>query len=103
MKTINIAKEFSDCTGARYYTDGDFSGEEFKEKFLIPNFEKYDEIVIILDGTEGYATSFLEESFGGLARHFSIKEVKQKLKFISEEEPALISEIQEYIDEANDK
>jgi hypothetical protein len=94
---INIANEFSDTPGARYYTDGDYSGQEFRDKFLINNFDNFDKIIINLDGTEGYATSFLEESFGGLARLKGKDIVLQKLDFISEEEPDLIDEIKSYI------
>jgi len=97
---INIAKDFSDCPGARYYDDGDYSGQEFREKLLKPAFENSKKITIILDGTEGYATSFLEESFGGLAREYGSHEVLDKLEFISDEEPDLIVEIREYIQEA---
>jgi len=97
---INIAKEFSDCPGARYYEDGEFSGQEFREKLLEPIFEEMETITVILDGTEGYATSFLEESFGGLARKFDKESVLSKLRFISEEEPDLIEEITGYIKEA---
>lgn len=102
-KTINIAQDFTDSPGARYYTDGKFSGQEFREKILLDIFDSYDEITIVLDGTEGYATSFLEESFGGLARDKGITKVLDKLKFISKEEPDLIYEIIGYINEAKKK
>ncbi len=102
MFTINIAQDFTDSPGARYYEDGDFSGQEFREKILKPIFEEHDKIKIILDGTEGYATSFLEESFGGLARIFEIKDVLEKLEFVSQEDESLIAEIIEYIEEARD-
>lgn len=98
--TINLAKEFTDIPGARYYEDGDFPGQEFREKFLENNFEKYDKIIINLDGTEGIATSFSEEAFGGLARIYLEKDVLNKLEFISDEEPDLIDEIKKYIMEA---
>ena len=98
---INIAEDFSEIPGARYYDDGDFSGQEFREKFLEKEFDKYDVIEINLDGTEGYATSFLEEAFGGLVRIVKDKEkVLTKLTFISTEEPNLIEEIMSYIKEA---
>ena len=96
--TINIAKDFTDCPGARYYNDGDFSGEEFRKEFLEKNFNDYDLLEINLDGTEGYATSFLEEAFGGLARKYTSDEVLSKVQFISFEEPNLIDEIKSYIE-----
>lgn len=94
---INIAKDFTDTPGARYKADGEFSGEEFRDSFLVVNFDKYDLIEINLDGTEGYATSFLEEAFGGLARKFGSDKTLKKLRFISNEEPDLIEEINQYI------
>jgi hypothetical protein len=50
-----------------------------------------------LDGTAGYATSFLEAAFGGLAREFGKDTVLDCLKFKSDEEPYLIDEIKGYI------
>lgn len=100
---INIVNDFTDTPGARYYDDGDFSGQEFRDKFIIPNFNNYKKIQINLDGTEGYATSFLEEAFGGTARIFGIEETAKKLEFISREEPDLLEEIKEYILDAKNK
>ncbi len=100
MKIINIARDFSDAPGARYYDDGPNSGQEFREKILEPAFKAEDKITVILDGTEGYATSFLEESFGGLARKYGPDAVKEKITFISEEDPLLVDEIMGYIQEA---
>lgn len=99
-KIINIAKDFTDTPGARYYNDGDFPGEEFRDRFLKNIFNEYDKIIINLDGTEGYPTSFSEEAFGGLARIYPIDDVLNKLEFISDEEPDLIDEIIKYIKEA---
>jgi hypothetical protein len=56
-----------------------------------------DIIEIDLDGTYGYATSFLEEAFGGLAREFSVEEVTSRIRFISTEEPELVDRIRSYI------
>jgi hypothetical protein len=98
--TINISEDFSETPGARHRTDGDFSGQEFFEDILEIKFNslKKNEILIIdLDGTDGYATSFLDEAFGGLARKYNKDVVLKKLKFISNEEPFLIDEIKSYI------
>ena len=100
MHTINIAKDFSNTPGARYKKFGPFSGEEFRENFLENLFkDKSDnsEIKIILDGVSGYATSFLEEAFGGLARIFGKDRCLKRLIFISNEDPLLIDEINKYI------
>ena len=105
MTEINIARDFSDTPGARYKKDGDFSGQEFREKFLEPLFADPDDntkIRIILDGTEGYATSFLEEAFGGLTRQHGVKRVQSRIKFVSTEDKLLVTEIKRYITNAKD-
>lgn len=104
-KTINIAKEFTTTPGARYVEDGPFSGEEFRTKFLEPLFssgEDDTEITIILDGTEGYPTSFLEEAFGGIARKYGRELCLKRLRYVSEEDKLLVDEIQSYIKKCND-
>lgn len=100
MININISKDFSTTPGARFKKDGPFSGEEFREKLLEKHFENKEfdyELTVNLDGTEGYATSFLEEAFGGLARKYGRERCLKRLRFISNEESALVDEIQEYI------
>jgi len=97
---IDIGKDFSRTPGARHKSDGPFSGEEFREKFLEKHFEDKNDsspLRIILDGTEGYATSFLEEAFGGLARKYTKKRCKKRLDFVSEDK-LLIDEINDYIE-----
>jgi hypothetical protein len=106
-KTLSIAKEFSDTPGPRYKHEGDFSGEEFLEKLLLPAFDKVraeDGILLIdLDGTEGYATSFLEAAFGELARKYPIGEVLARLDFKCDDEPGLVQEIRQYIQDARNR
>ncbi len=102
MQTISIATQFSETPGARYKKDGPFSGELFREEHLEPLFKDASddsEIRIVLDGVAGYATSFLEEAFGGLARMFDPDRVLRRLQFVSEEDPVLIQEIKEYVEE----
>lgn len=100
---IDIASQFSQTPGARYYSDGPYSGQEFREKFLVQYFDtsnKVDQIQINLDGTEGFATSFLEEAFGGLARLFGADVCLKKIHFISNDEPYLVDEINQYMVDA---
>lgn len=103
---ISIASEFATNPGARYPSDGPKSGEEFRRSLLQARFfearEAGKKLVVDLDGTEGYATSFLEEAFGGLAREYPIAQVQETLDFISEDEPGLIAEIRGYIADARD-
>src|SRR5262249_39926959 len=100
MHTIKIATEFSTTPGARHKKHGPWSGEEFREKHLEPLFKNpkdNSKIQIVLDGVEGYATSFLEEAFGGLARLYGKKRCISRLEFVSAEDPLLVEEIQGYI------
>lgn len=101
---INIANDFSPTPGPRYKEEGKFSAEEFLENILLEKYNKAikegNQITVILDGTAGYATSFLEGVFGELVRKRTRKEVKSIFKFISKEEPYLIDEINQYIDNA---
>lgn len=99
---INIREQFSKTPGARHITDGDFSGEEFFTTLLEPAYLKLaqgDSLEINLDGTDGFATSFLDEAFGGLARKYGKKNVLNTIKFISDEEPYLIDEVISYMNE----
>jgi len=100
-KTIKISQVFSDTPKGRYLDDGEFNGQKFRETFLEPIFNTYDQIIIDLDDLYGCPSSFREEAFGGLARKFGSKEVLKKLKFICTDEPPLIDIIKDDIKNAN--
>lgn len=104
---IHIAKDFSDAVGGRFIKDGPYSGELFRKIFLETLFTDPNDkgiIEIKFDGTyDGYAICFLEEAFGGLARIHKNIDVKDRFVFISEEDPLLVNQIMELIDEANGK
>lgn len=101
---LKIATVFSTTPGARYITDGKHSGQEFYETHLKKHFEEVlktgKKLIIDLDGTHGYATSFLDEAFGRLSKDFGAPNVLSVITFVSNEEPYLINEITEYINEA---
>lgn len=103
-RTICISRDYSETLGARYISDGAFSGEDFRENFLIPIFEEAlkagNYIIVDFDGGYGNPVSFVEEAFGGLARKYGTEKVLSVLKirdFISLDEPTLISEVENYI------
>jgi STAS-like domain of unknown function (DUF4325) len=106
-RRINVAEEFSETPGPRSPDEGQFSGLEFLEKFLSPRFrearEERGKLYIDLDGTEGYATSFLEAAFGGLARQFEPEDILKNLIMKSDDEDYLVEEIRKYISEARKK
>lgn len=103
MVIINIAADYSKTPGGRLIAEGPYSGEEFREKHLSPKFEEAirtgEKLTVNLDGGFGYATSFLEEAFGGLARITKNRRLLE-IEIISEEEPALIDKIRAYISDA---
>lgn len=99
-KTISIARDFTVYPGGRTPEDGEFSGQEFREKFLVPAFNEDESVIVDLDGTRGYGSSFLEEAFGGLVRlGFSKNDIRRCIAFKSTR-TSLINEINRYIDQA---
>lgn len=66
--TVNVAKDFSKYPAGRYRKNGSTSGEAFRDRFLLPALLRGEQIVVELDGTIGYGSSFLEEAFGGAVR-----------------------------------
>lgn len=99
---INIARDFSRFPAGRFLSDGPFSGEAFRNQYLLPVLRSGEAIVTIeLDGVRGYGSSFLEEAFGGLVREgYTPEQVKSAFKLISED-LSLIDEINEYVDQGN--
>ena len=105
---INIARDFSATPGPRYIKESevDNSGEAFRQKILYPNFLKAlkenKKLIVNLDGTAGYGTSFLEESFGGLIRieKMDYDIILKNLEIISHEEEFLKEDILNYLHDA---
>ena len=109
LRVLKVATDFSDIPGPRYIREGSYSGEDFRERVLLPLIleciENQDTLQIDLDGTQGYGTSFLEEAFGGLIRenHLTLSEISNHLSFVSDEEPYLIDDIEEYLRDAENE
>jgi hypothetical protein len=99
---LNVASEFSQCPGPRYSRQGPHSAEELRRLIrgrLAAAVLAGDVLDVDLDGTAGYAASFLEETFGGLVREVGPQGVFA-LHLTSKEEPELIDEVRRYIAEA---
>ena len=115
MKDIQIivAKEFTRTPGVRTLQEGEGSGDLFLRTKLYPKFreavQRGVKLIVNLDGTAGYATSFLEAAFGGLVRGDSefgipstdIDEVVKTLE-IQTSDKYLREEIMEYMEEASE-
>jgi hypothetical protein len=103
---LNILRDFTLTPGPRFRHEGPFSGEQFREEVLVPKFKEALQakttLHVDLDGTAGYGTSFLEESFGGLARIYSPDLVLKHIELKSEEDAYLAEDVIAYIEEAND-
>lgn len=101
MITIKISKDFTDTPGARVYNDGEFSGEEFYDKLLKPKFEEAKrhgtKLMVDLDGTNGYASSFLNEAFGRLGNEYGPDLVWESLEITSLEVPKYIQKVKEAV------
>ncbi|WP_282126100.1 STAS-like domain-containing protein [Marinifilum flexuosum] len=101
MIVIDIPKNFSDDPGARNYSDGPKSGEEFYDVLLKPKFKEALEagvrLKIILDGSSGYASSFLNESFSLLGNEFGADVVWNRLIIVSEEIPKYSKKIKDSV------
>lgn len=101
MSIINICNDFSDTPGGRYKHEGAYSGEEFRETILLPAYEEIEhtteKLVINFDDCFGFATSFLEEAFGGLVRVHRKMNTFQKYVIISEDDETIPELIKKYI------
>jgi hypothetical protein len=70
--------------GPRFKHLGPYSGEEFRNTYLLPwldDLGEQEEAIIDFKGTVVYSPSFLEESFGGAIR--AKKENKEKISHLA--------------------
>ena len=88
---ISIADNFSQVPAGRYLVDGPYSGEYFRDAFLLPALRSANTnrttLTVNLDNTEGLGSSFLDEAFGGLVREhgYEPKELIKTIKLEGEE------------------
>ena len=101
----SIPAEFSRTPGPRFQKEGKHSGEEFRETLLGKWFEEARDagakLFIDFDGGYGYAPSFLEEAFGGLARKYGSEPVLAILQLKSDEAPYLAERVRKSVAQAN--
>jgi hypothetical protein len=101
VKVVSVAKDFTRFPSGRYKRNGNTSGEGFREAFLEDSLRRGEKVVVDLDGTVGYGSSFLEEAFGGLVRSLRMPaDGILTLLEIRSSDSALEAEIREYINEA---
>lgn len=95
---ITVASDFSRFPAGRFRDDGPYTGERFREDFLVPALKQCEVLTVDLDGVMGYGSSFLEEAFGGLVRvsGFDSQSLCNKIRLVSRYE-SVKEEIREYI------
>ncbi|MCC7080421.1 MAG: STAS-like domain-containing protein [Burkholderiales bacterium] len=100
--TINVAQDFSKEPAGRYPEDGPNNGQRFRLEKLVSGLSEAQKLVIELDGTEGYGSSFLEEAFGGLVRDhgFTPQTLRERLVLVSKGDDTIPLEIWDYVDTA---
>ncbi len=91
MKTISVLENFTEFPALRHCNTSENSGEEFYHKVLNAEFkeafEKGEKLLVDIDNTAGYASSFLDEAFGNLVYDFTLEVVKKNVEIISTQEP----------------
>lgn len=79
--------DYTEYPGPRYCVQGNFSGEDFYLKVLNKKFNECyknnKKLILDIDGTGGYPSSFLDEAFGELVFDFSLDVVKKHLEIVT--------------------
>lgn len=101
-QVFSIAQQFGKYAGPRYKRQGPHSGEALRG-VLLRFLESHSGLVtIVLDGTRGMGSSFLDEAFGGLVRKEgkSKDDLARRLRFQSRLDPSYIETIRDSIERA---
>ena len=91
-RVFSFSREFSRVPAGITVMDGPRSAEEFKKNHLIPLCEQFDKVVVDLSGTLGFASSFLEYSFGNLESTIACK-----IEIQCDDDPTIVKEVKEYM------
>ena len=104
MNILKISDSFTNAPGPRTIEQGQFSGEQFRKELLAPEYEKAksknEKLIVDLDGSYGYVTAFLEESFGGLQRDFPHDNLLKIIDIKCDDQPGRKDRIIGYIKNA---
>lgn len=100
-KEISVARDYSPYPGPRFAKQGKYSGEKFRE-VLVEALRKHEHVVVDLDGTTGFGSSFLDEAFGGLVRAEGMdpSELSRRLTVKSNQDSSYGEEVRESISQA---
>ena len=103
--SVHLGKDFTDLPGPRYRRQGAGSGEEFRDRFLIPALKRAvkegKKATITMAGTQfGCPVGFLEEAFGGLVRRHGLGPVRRHMT-ITGDASVQASEIESLMEDAD--
>lgn len=103
--TLVVSNEFSDHPGARYKSDGEWSGERFLEELLRERFLKAVNgkyvLLVDVDKMQGCPSSFISGSFGILSQTYNPDVVLRHLQIKSDDNPIRKERIIQEIKEPN--
>ncbi len=107
MATFKVITDFSRTPGPRRKVAGKYSGEELRGLLFdrISGLSDGEVLTVDLDGTYGYAASFLEEVFGGLIRECgcTYEMLQKSMKLVSAENPEYLREIDGFLRDAEER
>ncbi|MBF0267583.1 MAG: STAS-like domain-containing protein [Alphaproteobacteria bacterium] len=100
-RVISVSRDFSPFPGPRYIRQGENSGEKFR-RLLVSALDQSPIVVVDLDGTRGFGSSFLDEAFGGLVRAegMSTADVLRRVEIRSEQDQSYREEAIQSIKDA---
>jgi len=82
------------------FTDAPFNnidGKKFRQDYIMPYLDKYDELLIDLDDTYGFPITFIREVFGVMVTKVGLELTLKAIQFKSEDDPKLISRIRGFM------
>lgn len=97
VKKIFVS-EWTKYPGGRFRETGDFSGEEFREKFLEgPESEGYS-FELDFNNLFTVGWSFIDESLGYFVSKIGEKEFRRRFKIIADDDPDIFDELETVIE-----
>jgi hypothetical protein len=97
LRQINVARDFTTRPAGRLRAHGPGSGEQFREEHLIPALREAHFVMIQMDGTMGYGSSWLKAVFSHLgAEGFDGQDLLQRIHIASFDR-SITLEIKQYL------
>lgn len=100
---FSIARDYTPFPGPRFTRQGSFSGERLGQVLAKRLRSSPGRFRIILDGTVGIGSSFLDQAFGGLVSDhgFDARDLESRLDLVSEIDPSYVHTIRNSINRAS--